>query len=110
MSTTITRRHATAGLGAVGAAALLPRGAAADTASLEAGARKEASVTWYIAQVDTDTAEVMGRAFTKQYPGVAVQVIRTTGQVAYQRLLQELKNNAPHAMSSARPTSRNIRR
>jgi iron(III) transport system substrate-binding protein len=95
MSTTITRRLATAGLGAVGAAALLPRGAAADIASLEAGARQEASVTWYIAQVDTDTAEVMGRAFTKQYPGVTVQVIRTTGQVAYQRLLQELKNNAP---------------
>ena len=58
-------------------------------------ARKEGTLTWYIAQVDTETAEVMGRAFTKQYPGINVEVIRTTGQVAYQRLLQELKNNAP---------------
>jgi iron(III) transport system substrate-binding protein len=37
----------------------------------------------------------MGRAFTTQYPGVAVSVIRTTGQVAYERLLQDLKNSAP---------------
>jgi iron(III) transport system substrate-binding protein len=95
MSRIITRRLATAGLGAVGAAALLPRRAIADTAALEAGARKEATLTWYIAQVDTDTAEVMGRAFTKQYPGINVQVIRTTGQVAYQRLMQDLKNNSP---------------
>src|ERR1700691_3338180 len=95
MSRMITRRSATAGLGGVGAATLLPRGAEADTASLEAGAHKEATLTWYIAQVDTDTAEVMGRAFTKQYPGINVQVIRTTGQVAYQRLMQDLKNDSP---------------
>ena len=74
---------------------MLPHRASADTAALEAGARKEATLTWYIAQVDTDTAEVMGRAFTKQYPGINVQVIRTTGQVAYQRLMQDLKNNSP---------------
>jgi iron(III) transport system substrate-binding protein len=95
MSRIITRRLATVGLGAMGAATLLPRGASADTAALEAGARKEGTLTWYIAQVDTDTAEVMGRAFTKQYPGISVQVIRTTGQVAYQRLMQDLKNDSP---------------
>ena len=95
MSRTITRRLAAAGLGAVGAAALLPRPARADTAALEAAASKEVTLTWYIAQVDTDTAEVMGRAFTRQYPGVNVQVIRTTGQVAYQRLMQDLKNDSP---------------
>jgi iron(III) transport system substrate-binding protein len=95
MSRIITRRLATGGLGAVAAAALLPRGAGADTAALAAGARKEATLTWYIAQVDTDTAEVMGRAFTRQYPGIDVQVIRTTGQVAYQRLMQDLKNDSP---------------
>jgi iron(III) transport system substrate-binding protein len=37
----------------------------------------------------------MGRAFTAKYPGVTVAAIRTTGQVAYERLMQELKNNAP---------------
>ena len=91
----ITRRHIMAGFGAAGLTAALPRLARADIAALDAAARKEGSVTWYIAQVDTETAEAMGRAFTTKYPGVTVAVIRTTGQVAYERLLQELKNNAP---------------
>ena len=95
MSNLLTRRQTMAGLGAASAVALGARSARADLAALEQAARKEAAVTWYIAQVDTETAEVMGRAFTKQYPGIAVSVIRTTGQVAYQRLLQELQNSAP---------------
>src|ERR1700693_4875057 len=65
------------------------------TPELVEAARKEGSVTWYIAQVDTQTAEAMGRAFTARYPGITVSVIRTTGQVAYERLLQDLKNDAP---------------
>jgi iron(III) transport system substrate-binding protein len=69
--------------------------AAGVTPELVAAAKKEGSVTWYIAQVDTETAEAMGRAFTATYPGVTVSVIRTTGQVAYERLLQDLKNGAP---------------
>jgi iron(III) transport system substrate-binding protein len=64
-------------------------------AALHDAARKEGSVTWYIAQVDGETAEVMGRAFTTQFPGVTCNVIRTTGQVAYQRLMQDLKNQSP---------------
>ena len=95
MNHKITRRRAAAGLAALGGAALLPRHAAADEAALLEGARKEGTLTWYIAQVDGETAEVMGRAFTAQYPGVKVSVIRTTGQVAYERLTQDLKNNAP---------------
>lgn len=90
--TEISRRLALAGLG--GLALGTPR-ARADTAALEQAARKEGALTWYIAQLDTETAERMGRAFTARYPGVTVSVIRTTGQVAYERLLQELKNNAP---------------
>jgi iron(III) transport system substrate-binding protein len=95
MSEIISRRRLTSGLAALGASALLARGAYADTAALEDGARKEGTLTWYIAQVDGETAEVMGRAFTAQYPGVKVAVIRTTGQVAYERLLQDMKNGAP---------------
>lgn len=86
----ITRRALTAGLAA---AAAFP--ARADTAALLEAARKEGSLTWYVAQVDSETAELMGRAFTQQYPGVKVSVIRTTGQVAYERLSQDLKNSAP---------------
>jgi len=52
-------------------------------------------VTWYTAQMSGEAAEDMGRIFTSRYPGISVTVIRTTGQVAYQRVLQELKNNAP---------------
>jgi iron(III) transport system substrate-binding protein len=87
----ITRRQVAAGV----ASLMLPAVARSETASLEAGARQEGTLTWYVAQVDSETAEVMGRAFTAQYPGVRVAVIRTTGQVAYERLLQDLKNNAP---------------
>src|ERR1700759_3185310 len=88
------RRTVLAGLATM-AVASRPAGATRGTPELVEAASKEGSVTWYIAQVDTETAEAMGRAFTAQYPGVKVSVIRTTGQVAYERLLQDLKNNAP---------------
>jgi iron(III) transport system substrate-binding protein len=91
MSMSVTRRQAAAGL----AALLLPSVARSETTAMEAAARQEGTLTWYVAQVDSETAELMGRAFTAQYPGVKVSVIRTTGQVAFERLLQDLKNNAP---------------
>jgi iron(III) transport system substrate-binding protein len=92
MTTHISRRRILAGLAAT---PLLSRASHAELPDLLAAARKEATLTWYIAQVDTETAEAMGRAFTAQYPGISVAVIRTTGQVAYERLLQDLKNGAP---------------
>ena len=95
MSLPLTRRAATSGFAALAGAALLPATPAAQTADLEEAARKEGTLTWYVAQVDSETAEKMGRAFTARYPGVKVAVIRTTGQVAYERLSQDLKNNAP---------------
>jgi iron(III) transport system substrate-binding protein len=91
----VGRRSAVSGLAAIGAAALLPRPARAEMAGIEAVGRKEGTVTWYVAQVDSEQAEALGRAFTAQYPEIRVSVIRTTGQVAYQRLLLDLKNNAP---------------
>ena len=88
------RRGFLAGVGGVAAGARVAY-AGGVTPELVAAARREGSVTWYIAQVDTETAETMGRAFSAKYPGVTVSVIRTTGQVAYERLLQDLKNQAP---------------
>ena len=41
-------------------------------------------------------AEKFGRAFTAAYPGITVEVIRTTGQVAFQRLMLDIKNHTPH--------------
>jgi len=97
MSQIITRRQAVAGLAAVAA---VPTSAAAidaapDIKSLEAGARTEGGLTWYAAQVDAQTAETIGKTFTRIYPEVSVGVIRTTGQVAYQRLLMDIKNHTP---------------
>lgn len=60
----IERRALLAGL----AAAAFPAVPRAQDPSLLEAARKEGSVTWYIAQVDTETAEAMGRAFREKYP------------------------------------------
>src|SRR5262249_53741546 len=88
-----TRRAAVAGLAAV--SSLPAHRARADLGALEGAARKEGSLTWYVAQMSGEAAEDMGRIFTRRYPGISVTVIRTTGQVAYQRVLQELKNSTP---------------
>ena len=77
------------------AATLASHPVRADLATMETTARAEGTVNWYVAQMSGEAAESMGRRFTKRYPGVAVSVIRTTGQVAYERLQQELKNNTP---------------
>lgn len=89
----ITRRSLAVGLGA---ASIIARPARANLADLETAARKEATLTWYVAQLSGPAAEAMGKRFTQRYPGIQVQVIRTTGQVAYERLAQEMKNNTPH--------------
>lgn len=91
----LNRRFILGGMAALSAARPFHAHAEGVTPALVEAARRERTLTWYMAQVDTETAEVMGRAFTAQYPGVRVEVIRTTGQVAYERLLQDLKNNAP---------------
>jgi iron(III) transport system substrate-binding protein len=92
---TTTRRELGALLGAILLAGLTAGcGAArADLKEIEAAARKEGSLTWYTAHTDGEAAEAMGRAFTAAYPEIKVVVIRLTAQVAYQRLLQDLKNN-----------------
>src|SRR5580658_5046823 len=71
------------------------RAARADLAALETAAHTEGTLTWYTGQTDAETAELLGRTFTAQYPGIKVEVIRTTGQVAYQRLTLDIKNHTP---------------
>lgn len=92
MSNTITRRAAVAALVSLAIEGRAP----ANEASLEADAKAEGTLTWYSAQIDAQTSESLGRTFTKRYPGVSVAVIRTTGQVAYQRLLMDIKNRTPN--------------
>ena len=64
----------------------------ADVKALEDAAKKEGEITWYVAHYTSEGAEDLGRGFTEMY-GVKVNVVRTTAQVAYQRLLQDIKNN-----------------
>ena len=80
---------------AAGAGLTLGRAAWADMAGLEAAARREGAVSWYTAHTDGETANLVAQGFMAQYPGIAVSVVRTTAQVAYQRLLQDLKNGIP---------------
>ena len=57
-------------------------------------ARKEGELNWYTAQTDDITAQAAGRSFEQLYPGLKVNVLRTTAQVAYQRVTQEIKASA----------------
>jgi len=82
------------------AATLAPRGAAAQMSdhekSIYEAAKKEGELTWYIAHYTSETAERFGRTFTEKYPGVKVNVVRTTAQVAFQRLSQDIQSNVPN--------------
>jgi iron(III) transport system substrate-binding protein len=79
------------------AATLTPRGAMAQMSDHEKqlyeAAKKEGELTWYIAHYTSETSERFGRTFTEKYPGVKVNVVRTTAQVAYQRLSQDIQSN-----------------
>src|ERR1700742_5070600 len=69
-----------------------PMTAHADMKALEEAAKKEGELTWYVSHYTSEGAEELGGEFTKIH-GIKVNVVRTTAQVAYQRLLQDLKNN-----------------
>src|ERR1700704_6193145 len=60
----------------------------------EAAKKEGGELTWYTAQSDDITAQALGRAFESIYPGIKVNVLRTTAQVAYQRITQEIKASA----------------
>jgi iron(III) transport system substrate-binding protein len=66
-------------------------GRAEDEETLYAAAKQDGQVTWYVAHFDSQTADAIGNAFGKRYPGVKANVARSTAQVAYQRLSQDLK-------------------
>jgi iron(III) transport system substrate-binding protein len=86
-------------IGLAAGAALAPRNArAADMTAHESdlyeSAKKEGELTWYTAQSDDVTAQELGRKFEQIYPGIRVNVVRTTAQVAFERVSQEIKAGA----------------
>jgi iron(III) transport system substrate-binding protein len=68
----------------------------ADMKALQAAARKEGEVTWYVASIDARDAAAAGRAFTAKY-GPKVNVVQAPPQVTFQRLTQDLSQNAHNA-------------
>jgi iron(III) transport system substrate-binding protein len=54
-------------------------------------ARREGEITWYSGQYNAETSEAVGRAFNERFPGVRCNVVRSTSQVAFQRLSQDAR-------------------
>jgi iron(III) transport system substrate-binding protein len=93
----ITKRRlfaATAGA-ALGGLAGASRAAAQDMPAHERelyeAAKREGEITWYSGQYNAETSEAVGRAFGERYPGVRCNVVRSTSQVAFQRLSQDAR-------------------
>src|SRR4026207_1597057 len=80
---------AVAALGLAGSAAVAH--AFEGEAALHEAAKKEKEFTWYTAHYNSETAAALCQGFEKKYPGVKCNYIRTTAQVAYQRLAQDQK-------------------
>jgi iron(III) transport system substrate-binding protein len=57
-------------------------------------AKKEKPVTVYTAHYNTEEAAALCGAFEKKYPDLKCNFVRTTAQVAYQRLQQDIQANA----------------
>jgi iron(III) transport system substrate-binding protein len=93
----LTKRELLTGAAGLAAAAIIPARRAvgqdlpAHERELYEAARREGEVTWYTGQMQAEPSEALGRAFTERYPGVRVNVVRTTSQVAFQRLSQDMR-------------------
>jgi iron(III) transport system substrate-binding protein len=79
---------------ALGTQGALARDTTAREKELYELAKKEGEVTWYTAHSNDTTAQALGRDFEAAFPGIKANVVRTTAQVAYQRLTQEQKAGA----------------
>src|SRR5437773_4664169 len=75
----------------LGAGAGAPAAAFDGEQPLYEAAKKEKELTWYTAHYDSETAAALCGGFERKYPGVKCNYIRTTAQVAYQRLAQDQK-------------------
>ena len=96
----VSRRSTLVGAGAaaIGAAHAQPTPRPADSPAVQAlyeAARKEGQVGWYSGVLDQPLCDAAGRAFTSRYPGIAVNVIKTTSQVAFQRVIEDLRGGSP---------------
>ena len=97
----ISRRQFTIGAAAAAGSASWSLGAHANGLTTDAekalyeASKTEGQLTWYDAHHAVEQAEAIGKAFSDKYPGVKCNVVRTTANVAYNRLNQELKAGGP---------------
>jgi iron(III) transport system substrate-binding protein len=95
--TGINRRQLLGGTTALAAAAILParlsfaQDMPAHERQLYEAAKGEGEITWYTGQLQAEPSEAIGRAFTERFPGIKCNVVRTTSQVAFQRLSQDAR-------------------
>lgn len=54
-------------------------------------AKAKPEVTWYTGQMQAEPSEAAAAAFTARFPGIKVNVVRSTSQVAFQRLSQDAR-------------------
>ena len=54
-------------------------------------AKKDKQFTWYTAHYDSETAAAVCKGFEQKYAGIKCDYVRTTAQVAYQRVSQDMK-------------------
>ncbi len=64
---------------------------------LYAAAKAEGQLTWYSGILDQAMCDHVGRSFTERYPGIAVSAIKTTSQIAFQRVIEDLRGGAPQS-------------
>ncbi len=93
-STPLRRRALLVGSGALLLGGISP--AFADLNAIEAAARKEGQLTWYVASIDSRNAETAGKIFTAKH-GVKVDIVRAASQIMFQRLSQDLAQGAANA-------------
>ncbi len=83
----------------LGGAALAFSGAAraqaSDLSQIEAAAKQEGHLTWYSGILDQPICDHVAQAFMRKHPGITVNAIKTTSQVAFQRVMQDLKAGGP---------------
>jgi len=83
-----------AAVGAPGRAAATAPDESPHKRQLYEAARREGELTWYMSHTNDVTAQALGRGFESAYPGIRVNVVRTTAQVVFQRVSQELRAGA----------------
>lgn len=96
----ITRRAVTTAMLAMGAGtfgAPLARAADDEEQKLYAAAKKEGRVTWYSGYLNQPIVDAVGKAFTQKYPGIHVDGNKTTSEVAFQRVMQDINGGAVQA-------------